>query len=110
MDHWETLGPGAFPINDPTTFGLEAGIELTLDAPYPWKDEVQHPQKRAYKGSCGNGVQDPFELGVDCGGFCKTACPEAPRCDDGIQNGTETGVDCGGSCGACECQTGAFEC
>ncbi len=51
---------------------------------------------------CGNGVQDAFEQGVDCGGFCPPCAAAAPTCDDGIQNGDETGVDCGGSnCPAC---------
>lgn len=70
--------------------------------------------------SCANGVLDPGETGVDCGGACGL-CPgevcsadsvcasslcsggqcAVATCSDGRQNGTETGVDCGGSCGAC---------
>ncbi len=50
-------------------------------------------------GRCGNGVQDPFEQGVDCGGFCK---PCVPTCSDGIKNGDEIGIDCGGpDCSPC---------
>jgi len=69
---------------------------------------------------CANGVQDPGEAGVDCGGACG-ACPgsacaaptecasrscvgelcAAPTCTDGIKNGAELQIDCGGACGAC---------
>jgi len=71
---------------------------------------------------CENGVKDPGETDVDCGG---TMCPGcgltkacqsgadcashfcnavslgcvASQCLDGAKNGTETDVDCGGSCG-----------
>ncbi len=71
---------------------------------------------------CFDGVQGPFETGVDCGGFCKRCTPcdasDIPGCtnpnahnfnsnatiDDGscltcvdnIMNGDETGIDCGG--------------
>lgn len=69
---------------------------------------------------CQNGVQDPSEKGVDCGGSCGgcpgDACTKpsecaslvctqkkcgAPSCSDGIQNGTESDVDCGGACPKC---------
>ncbi len=51
---------------------------------------------------CSNGVQDVFETGIDCGGFCKPCAAAPPSCDDGVQNGDETGVDCGGAnCPAC---------
>lgn len=68
--------------------------------------------------TCSNGVLDPGESGVDCGGECQ-ACPDvgcgdclsdercddgecvASRCDDGVQAGGETGVDCGGPCAPC---------
>lgn len=43
---------------------------------------------------CNNGIQDDDETGVDCGG----SCAECPRCDDGKRNGSESDVDCGGSC------------
>ncbi|MTB50237.1 M14 family zinc carboxypeptidase [Lewinella sp. W8] len=49
--------------------------------------------------TCGDGIQNGQETGVDCGGPDCAACP---TCDDGIQNGNETGVDCGGpDCAAC---------
>lgn len=53
---------------------------------------------------CTNGVRDPEEDGVDCGG----PCLPCDSCSDGIQNQGETGVDCGGPCGICS-STGAIE-
>ena len=47
--------------------------------------------------TCGDGVQNQGEAGVDCGGPC-AACPS---CNDGVKNQNETGVDCGGVCNAC---------
>ena len=85
---------------------------------------------------CENGVLDPGEAAIDCGGTCDlcpdgTMCTDAsscasgactegactsPACDDGAQNSDETDVDCGGSCPACpagqtcsaatDCETG----
>ncbi|PKN55097.1 MAG: hypothetical protein CVU56_22950 [Deltaproteobacteria bacterium HGW-Deltaproteobacteria-14] len=75
-------------------------------------------------GRCANGVLDPIETDVDCGGFCgpcagglrcavATDCAtldcvggvcaaSAASCSDGRTNGFETDVDCGGSsCPAC---------
>ena len=80
--------------------------------------------------SCTNGIKDPHETGVDCGGFSGgKACPPcangigclvntdcvstycssgkcAPKpassCVDGIKNGAETAIDCGGgTCAGC---------
>jgi len=72
--------------------------------------------------TCANGVLNPGETDVDCGGPtcapCGTGdtclvgadctsgvCPlgicVAPACNDGVKNGSETAVDCGGSCSAC---------
>lgn len=52
--------------------------------------------------TCGNGVQDGDETGVDCGGSCTPCGTTVPTCTDGIMNGDETGVDCGGtSCPPC---------
>lgn len=72
--------------------------------------------------TCGNGVKDADEEGVDCGGSCIGACPgeacsglpdcasgvcgpdgkcAAPTCTDGIKNGKEKTVDCGGDCVDC---------
>ncbi len=78
--------------------------------------------------SCGDGVQDGDETGLDCGGSCTTKCPLGPgcnvnadcvsgicnatthlcvasQCQDGVRNGTETDIDCGGTCGG-SCQVG----
>ncbi|MDP4711789.1 MAG: T9SS type A sorting domain-containing protein [Saprospiraceae bacterium] len=51
--------------------------------------------------TCEDGLQNGDETGVDCGGSC-APCEPAPTCEDGLQNGDETGVDCGGSCIPCE--------
>lgn len=49
--------------------------------------------------TCSDGIQNGDETSVDCGGtYCATC---GSTCNDGIQNGDETGIDCGGSCGAC---------
>jgi len=47
--------------------------------------------------SCGDGVQNGTEAGIDCGG----SCAPCASCDDGIQNGSEIGTDCGGVCLPC---------
>jgi Concanavalin A-like lectin/glucanases superfamily len=47
--------------------------------------------------SCGNGVRDGEETGVDCG----PGCEPCQRCNNGVQDSDETGVDCGGTCAAC---------
>jgi hypothetical protein len=86
--------------------------------------------------NCTNGKADADkgELGVDCGGICRGACPgsvcvkdtdcasfrcdnsrcASPECADKIWNGVETDIDCGGSntiCPRCEidkhCLTGS---
>lgn len=45
--------------------------------------------------SCGNGIQDNDEIGIDCGG---NNCPPCnSTCTNGVQDGDETGVDCGGA-------------
>ncbi len=51
-----------------------------------------------YGQYCNNGLLDPGEDDIDCGGDCEP-CPAS--CTDGIRNGDETGVDCGGSCDPC---------
>ncbi len=79
-------------------------------------------------GACGNGVQDPGETGVDCGGVCGS-CPNAactkpsdcashvcvaqtcaaPSCTDGLQNGNESDTDCGGNaCSKCPAPKGCW--
>lgn len=59
-------------------------------------------------GTCGDGIQNQGEGGVDCGGPCAAACP---TCQDGIRNQGETSVDCGGPCSPCAegqgCTTGS---
>ncbi len=45
--------------------------------------------------TCGDGVQNGDETGVDCGGATCDACP---TCTDGIQNQGEADVDCAGPC------------
>ncbi len=62
---------------------------------------------------CRNGVRDGDESGVDTGGSCcldgvqdgdETAVDSGGSCCvNHLQNGDETGVDCGGSCTPCEC-------
>jgi hypothetical protein len=68
---------------------------------------------------CFNGVQDPGETAVDCGGGACAGCADAETCErdrdcisgvcsqgtcgkadcaDGRRNGNESDVDCGGSC------------
>ncbi len=76
---------------------------------------------------CSNGVLDPGESGVDCGGSCG-ACKGAPctkpnecasgictgqqcaepTCSDGQQNGDESDEDCGGSCPPCASTKGCW--
>ncbi|MBD3260658.1 MAG: hypothetical protein GF334_03105 [Candidatus Altiarchaeales archaeon] len=52
---------------------------------------------------CANGIQDPGEEDVDCGGPCEPC----PTCQDGIQNQGEGGIDCGGPCPDCiSCKDG----
>lgn len=77
-----------------------------------------------------NGIQDPGEIGIDCGCPDCPTCPElcgdglpngledpgqvdcggpdcevCPTCDDGLINGDETGIDCGGpDCEPCTCE------
>lgn len=78
--------------------------------------------------SCDNGIDDPGETDVDCGGSCGAQCGvgakclansdcqssscnqetltcDADQCSNGERDGDETDVDCGGSC-ADQCATG----
>ncbi|MCB9631374.1 MAG: immune inhibitor A [Sandaracinus sp.] len=70
---------------------------------------------------CNNGIADPAETDVDCGGELCAACDDGldcvadadcasgvcdlgtcVSCDDGIENGGETDLDCGGAdCAPC---------
>ncbi len=84
-------------------------------------EEVCNAANECVAASCGDGVKNNDETGVDCGGSCGAtcipgeACEDAadclhgvckqntclvPTCGDGVKNGTETDVDCGGSCSA----------
>lgn len=78
--------------------------------------------------ACQNGVKDPAESDVDCGGACGACagapCTKpsdcasdvctaqkcaAPSCADGLQNGAESDVDCGGqSCPKCPAPKGCW--
>jgi hypothetical protein len=59
-------------------------------------------------GTCTNGVHDPNEQGIDCGGAClgilcdpDPTIPDAMKkaaCANGKQDPWEEGVDCGGPC------------
>ncbi len=78
---------------------------------------------------CQNGLKDPNETDVDCGGPCSATCGsgkqcndagdcessncsggtcQAPSCSDGIINQEEHGIDCGGPCET-ECSLFRFE-
>ncbi len=64
-----------------------------------------------YYAQCANGIQDPNEEGIDCGG----PCPPCANCSDGIQNchdgACEEGIDCGGPCPPCpSCNDGIKNC
>ncbi len=78
--------------------------------------------------TCSNGVQDPGETDVDCGGSCSpcadglkcsiaqdcqskvcsnsTKTCSSPTCTDAVQNGNETDIDCGGVTCTQRCVTG----
>ena len=73
--------------------------------------------------TCGDGVQNQDETGIDCGGDTCGPCDDGDgcidaddcvsmvclgmvcqpsACDDDVVNGDETDVDCGGSCQPCD--------
>ncbi|MCC6213628.1 MAG: hypothetical protein IT376_02080 [Polyangiaceae bacterium] len=66
-----------------------SGLPDEADADFTWA----HPPDRP----CENGVLDPGEEGVDCGGDCDPCA----SCTDGVPNGDETATDCGGPCPKC---------
>lgn len=91
--NWTLNHPGNFedlPQYFARRFGL--GLYLTIDNVNPIT-------------ICYNGVQDPGETDIDCGGICEEPCGTypiyIPSCVDMYQNGNETGVDCGGDCPPC---------
>lgn len=45
--------------------------------------------------TCFNGIEDPEEEGIDCGGLCVASCNS---CDNGVKDTFEDGRDCGGVC------------
>ena len=58
--------------------------------------------KKCKKGTCqakANGTG--CSTGTCQGGSCTITVAPAPTCGDGVKNGSETGVDCGGSCPRC---------
>ncbi|MGM5480183.1 MAG: hypothetical protein ACQESC_01865 [Nanobdellota archaeon] len=57
--------------------------------------------KVTFHKQCRNGIEDPNEEGVDCGGPCVAQCG---TCSNGKQDPFEQGVDCGWICSQ-ECQT-----
>ena len=59
------------------------------------RQELIFFQHILFLATCSDGIQNPGEDGVDCGG---ETCPACPSCSDGVQNQKETGVDCGGEC------------
>lgn len=44
---------------------------------------------------CTNGIKDPLEEGIDCGGVCESVCG---ACGNGKLDAGEDGIDCGGIC------------
>ena len=50
--------------------------------------------------SCGDGIMNGDEDGIDCGGT-EPGCPPCESCFDGVLNQNEQGVDCGGVCAPC---------
>jgi hypothetical protein len=49
------------------------------------------------ENQCFNGIEDPNEEGLDCGGPCDADCN---TCSNGIADAYEEGLDCGGVCSA----------
>lgn len=78
--------------------GSFSGTTVTQD---PANGKLRLKQKYEVLPDCGDGVQNGYETGVDCGGGCFLSCVGTPTCSDGEMNGGETGIDCGGPCAAC---------
>ncbi|NLR89750.1 family 31 carbohydrate-binding protein [Flammeovirga sp. SR4] len=82
-------------------------VNISANTDYTIKVQGSNEQEKVVQVSecffvptCGDGIQNGDETGVDCGG---ASCNDCPTCSDGIQNGDETGVDCGGAnCISCE--------
>ena len=59
--------------------------------------------------NCNNGIQDPLETDIDCGGNCPpcgwyeggSGNVGWSTCFNGIQDEDESGIDCGGNCRPC---------
>ncbi len=75
------------------------------------KNKPPEVKECEYIPSCENGIKDPGEEGIDCGGPCKPCA----TCYDGIKNchdgACEQGIDCGGPCKPCaSCYDGIKNC
>ncbi len=126
---------GGVVFNDPTAIGTLCEAGGYCDAAANCVDctiSIHCAGGKLCKGgkcvaaSCSNGVADPGETDVDCGGACTPcisgkACQLAvdcaskvcvsqkcasPTCADGVRNGDETSSDCGGNC-LSKCDAGA---
>ena len=73
------------------------------------KNKPPEVRECVYVPNCSNGIQDPGEEGIDCGG----PCPPCASCFDGIQNchdgACEEGIDCGGPCPPCKAKLPVIE-
>ncbi|MCP5071153.1 MAG: hypothetical protein GY946_31710 [bacterium] len=85
-------------------------------------DETCRGEHGCLGSGCSNGVVDPDETDIDCGGACEACesgsaceigsdCESAvcegglclpPACDDEVTNGAESDTDCGGDCPGCD--------
>ncbi|MDA7558748.1 DUF5011 domain-containing protein [Flavobacteriaceae bacterium] len=93
-----TYGNGSYSVSDASGVFITGGSFGSSESTQFCIDGTSEP-------SCGDGVQNGDETGIDCGGSNCEPCELPPSCDDGIQNGDETGTDCGGS--SCEpCNSG----
>ena len=105
-------GTGSFTLRDATNTTIFSGGQFAASTSSVFCID---------DNSCENGVQDPGEDAVDCGGSCTpciTGCMDenahnydasaqvddgsCQTCSDGVQNGDEVAIDCGGSnCAPC---------
>ncbi len=89
---------------DRACFGLvcPAGQVCAAGACYPGDcvSAICTATQVCYDGGCA----DTSCIGVLCpsGAVCQAGACRIDTCGDGVQNGDETGIDCGGSCGPCE--------
>ena len=77
-------------------------IHITSNLENAWYDNVYLHKEVFVLPTCSDGIQNQYEIGVDCGGVCQPCIEFVPgTCNDGVQNQDETGEDCGGVCAAC---------